>query len=257
MMKKPLLVGHRGVGAAAPENTLPSYNLAGLLGRYWGVECDIHETSDGSFILLHDDTLNDTTDVLSIYKEKARADGLVYAEDLTLGEIKALSVKDRDNPPAYKNIFLYKRVTVPTLEEYLEVCERFSLTPVIEIKQLRNPEGFVSTLEKCGFLHKCVVISFVRPALSAVLELVPDINNQVLFAEGDVIDKPVLDEVVRLGYGGIDIHYGSANAGCVALAHSMGLTVNAWECVPGVTKEEIERVVSTGVDMLTSDTPCL
>ena len=54
------MIAHRGLSLLAPENTLPAYELAGKYG-YYGAECDIHETKDKEFILLHDDLLNRTT----------------------------------------------------------------------------------------------------------------------------------------------------------------------------------------------------
>ena len=54
------MIAHRGLSSLAPENTLPAYELAGKYG-YYGAECDIHETKDGEFVLLHDDTLERMT----------------------------------------------------------------------------------------------------------------------------------------------------------------------------------------------------
>ena len=54
------LISHRGACTLAPENSLPAFRLAGELG-YWGVECDVSVTKDGNFVLMHDSTVNRTT----------------------------------------------------------------------------------------------------------------------------------------------------------------------------------------------------
>lgn len=248
------LIGHRGVGALAPENTLPSYALAAQLGGYWGVECDIHETADGEFILLHDDTLNDTTNAVVELPQLAREDGGIYAKDLTLEEIAQLRVRDRDNPPRYRNVEKYGAVRVPTLAQYLEVCEKHGLVPVIEIKELSNPTGFLETV-KNSFKGHFVIISFVRDALRSVLTLDPTIDTQLLFSQGNRIGAKDIEEARALGARGIDIHYGSVSRRVVRLAHAAGLEVNAWEWRPRVPAHRIRRVLSCGVDYITSDLP--
>jgi glycerophosphoryl diester phosphodiesterase len=50
-------IGHRGISDLAPENTLSAFELAGKLG-FWGTECDVRTTSDGYWMLLHDDTVD-------------------------------------------------------------------------------------------------------------------------------------------------------------------------------------------------------
>ena len=117
------MVAHRGFSSKAPENTLVAYKLAGMRG-YWGAECDIQETSDGYFILMHDDTVDRTTN------------GTGSVADMTLEQIKALNVKI---VPGY-----YEKV--PTLEEYLICCKEYNLVPVIEIKASINVANFIQII---------------------------------------------------------------------------------------------------------------
>ena len=66
-MQPPRVIGHRGAAGHAPENTLESIRTAARLGATW-VEFDVHLSSDKVPILIHDDTLDRTTD----------SDGTVY-----------------------------------------------------------------------------------------------------------------------------------------------------------------------------------
>ena len=93
------MIAHRGLSLLAPENTLPAYELAGKYG-YYGAECDIHETKDGHFILLHDDLLNRTTT------------GSGKPEHYSLKELKALIVNEGHQ---IKN---YPHLKIPTLQEF-------------------------------------------------------------------------------------------------------------------------------------------
>lgn len=254
-VKKAKIIGHRGWSEAAPENTLPSYILAGGESSYWGCECDIHETKDGHFILLHDDTLNDTTNAAELFSAYRRADGFVWAEDLTLDQIKTLRIKDREKSPRYRNAAKYGEVNVPTLEEYLDVCGQFDKVPVIEVKEMAAPEKYLEILRGRGILGSVLMLSFGRKVLGQLTLMAPEINMQLLFEEGDVLGEMDLSDAKALGCRGIDIHYGSVNEELVRKAHEMGLEVNAWEAKPNVPHEEVMRVLSCGVDYITVDKP--
>lgn len=254
-MDKPKMVGHRGVGFYAPENTIPSYLLTAQKGCYWGAECDIHETKDGKFILLHDDTLNDTTDALKRFPEKKRRDGGIYACDLTLEEIKTLSIKDRDKSPMYKNVANYGEVRVPEMREYLAVCAEKGLCPVIEVKRMKDYKGFLAQIDSFGLLHKCVIISFLPKALKAILKLDPTLNTQLLFDYFVKMRGYHFRFAKRIGCRGVDVHFGSVNEKSVKMCHDMGLEMNAWEAHPNQTDEWILNVWNSGIDYITVDYP--
>jgi len=57
-----LVVAHRGAGAAAPENTMEAYRLAVEMGAD-AIELDVHLTSDGKLAVMHDETVDRTTDL--------------------------------------------------------------------------------------------------------------------------------------------------------------------------------------------------
>ncbi len=75
-----LIYGHRGARGYAPENTLPSFSLAREMGVD-GVELDVHLSKDGEVIVIHDATLNRTTN----------GDGAVSG--LTLNELRRLDLE--------------------------------------------------------------------------------------------------------------------------------------------------------------------
>ena len=95
-----LVFGHRGARAYAPMNTIPAFELALKQGTD-GVELDTHLSSDGVLIVLHDFTVDSTTD------------GNGYAKDMTLSELKEL-----DAGKKFGEAFI--GTCIPTLDEVFE-----------------------------------------------------------------------------------------------------------------------------------------
>jgi glycerophosphoryl diester phosphodiesterase len=95
--KRPWIVGHRGASAYAPENTIPALQLAAEQGATY-VEYDLQPTKDGVLVLLHDETLERTTDVEEVFPQRFRevkgADGNTtkrwYLNDFTFAEVQKL-----------------------------------------------------------------------------------------------------------------------------------------------------------------------
>ncbi len=111
---KTRFIAHRGMSTIAPENTIAAYRLAANAG-FWAGECDVQVTSDGQWVLMHDDTVDRTTN------------GTGLVKSMTLAQIKALDAGSWFSS-------YYTGETVPTLSEYLSLCKEKGLNPFIEIK---------------------------------------------------------------------------------------------------------------------------
>lgn len=135
--RRKTVIGHRGASAYAPENTLPSFELALLQGAD-AVEQDLHVTRDGVLVCLHDRTLERTTDVRDVFPERGRdvpQDGQVarrwFVHDLRLDEIKQL-----DAGAWFDARFAGARI--PTFQELLEwVGDRATL-----LTELKDPDVY-------------------------------------------------------------------------------------------------------------------
>ena len=116
----PVVVAHRGASGYLPEHTLEAKALAyGMRPDF--IEQDVLMTKDNHLIVMHDLSLNRTTDVEQKFPTRARADGKYYAVDFTLEEIKSLNVTEGYNDerfPKEKSSF-----RVPTLEEEIELIQ--------------------------------------------------------------------------------------------------------------------------------------
>jgi glycerophosphoryl diester phosphodiesterase len=124
----PVVIAHRGASGYLPEHTLAGYAFAYALGADY-LEPDVVLTRDGQPIALHDLTLDATTDVREVFPGRARDDGLHYAVDFTLAEIRQLRVFERIEPdtglPRYPARFPPGRgaFTIPTLAEMIELVQ--------------------------------------------------------------------------------------------------------------------------------------
>ena len=129
-MPYPAIIAHRGACGYLPEHTLPAVELAHKFGADY-IEQDVVLTSDGIPIVLHDVTLELTTNVATLFPERHRDDGLFYAIDFTLEEIKALNAHERTDslgnpvfPERYSGT--EAEFKVPTLAEEIETVDRLN-----------------------------------------------------------------------------------------------------------------------------------
>ena len=129
-MPCPAIIAHRGACGYLPEHTLPAVELAHTFGADY-IEQDVVLTSDGVPIVLHDVTLELTTNVAALFPERHRDDGLFYAIDFTLEEIKTLNAHERTDShgnPVFPGRYSGTGVEfkVPTLAEEIETVDRLN-----------------------------------------------------------------------------------------------------------------------------------
>lgn len=185
------IIAHRGLSSIAPENTQKAFELAGKEQRFFGIECDIHETKDHQFVIMHDANLS----------RMAKVD--LNIKELTLNEVKMHKIKTGNGIKNYPNEYL------PTFEEYLELCVYYDKVAVIEIKEvleLTSLTEVVNRIENHPGL-KAVIISFninylkyIR-ALSSQFELqllVNEIEESVIYdARVNQIDLSIWHELIN------------------------------------------------------------
>ena len=140
------LEAHRGISERYPENTLVSFEAAGKIGAYRGIETDVQETADGGLVLFHDATLDKKTD----------AEGEIGA--YTLDEVRKIRIDHASNTEQYPDL------GIPTLEEYLDICRQYGKTPYIELKSLSEAgmKKLLAILQDGGWIDQCVVTTFVK-----------------------------------------------------------------------------------------------
>ncbi|WP_422833123.1 glycerophosphodiester phosphodiesterase family protein [Variovorax sp. HJSM1_2] len=122
---QPLVIAHRGASGYLPEHTLGGYELAVRLGADF-IEPDLQLSKDGALVAIHDDTLERTTNVATLFAKRNNA---YKVADFTLAEIKTLTVQPTGTGKTSYSGFTPSSVspwTVPTFEEVLDLVERLS-----------------------------------------------------------------------------------------------------------------------------------
>ena len=199
----PLVGGHRGNPAAHPENTLASFRSAIELGVDM-IECDVHMSADGHMVVIHDHTLDRTTD------------GTGMVRDLTWEELQRLDAGGGER--------------LPSLEQVIAVAREGRVGLAIEVKQIPLPypgleERLVAALREAGMVDQAVVISFYHPSCRRLKELEPALQVGLLDAA-----RPI-DPVGLLRGAGGDVwcpHYGAMDPALVEEIHAAGGAVGAW-----------------------------
>lgn len=170
-------IAHRGLSAQAPENTVYAFELAGK-EKYWGAETDVRKTSDDKFVLLHEPTLEKMCGVNK------------RPEDMTFDEVRALKITGGNNISKCKNIQSATRIA--SLKEYLDVCKKYNMVPLIEIK-----------VES----EKCDKINMSQKDLKLLYDYVKNImgNSQYTFTSFD-LDTVVDMYHIKKGKGDTNVN---------------------------------------------------
>lgn len=226
------MIAHQGYSAVAPGNTLPAYEAAGK-SDFWGAECDIQRTKDGVWILMHNDTVD------------AMTDGTGEISELTYAEIMEFNV-DSGN-----NIENYPGLKVARLEEYLDVCKKYGLHPVIEIKEKADSDylyevaAILSGRDEKDRFH---VISFGREICLKMKELMPSLLVYLIVSYEDVSQENI-DFAVGNHLDGMDIHVYHPDD-YVKTVVASGLDVFVWTIDD---MENCERFFKLGVNAITTN----
>ena len=214
-----LVIAHRGSSSEAPENTLPAFEAAVRRGAD-AIELDVRLTADGAPVVIHDATLDRTTD----------RTGAVSA--LTLAELRAVDAGWHFSPDrGSSHPFRGGEARVPTLGEVLWAFPRLSL--LVEIKEPTAQEAVRRVLVQEDAAARCVVASEHREALLAFEE--PPFARGASAPEISALYRATLlrRRVPATGYRMLSVplrHRGLPvpTNGFVAAARASGCAVHVW-----------------------------
>ena len=223
------IVGHRGVRALLPENTLISFQKAIDLGLN-GIETDIHMTTDGQLVLHHDDTLERTTD------------GSGKIENYSYAELRQLDAGIKFSPE-------YAGQRIPRLEELLERIADPSFFLNVEMKDYR-PEALdrtIKTLEKYGFHDRYVIACFHGDVTTLAHE------KYGVKTQGFPL------QMVKEAREDTESHYYSVGIGMEMLTGQLVESyyrkgIDPWCWCPD-TREEVSAAIASGITLMTVNNP--
>jgi glycerophosphoryl diester phosphodiesterase len=201
-MKKILNIGHRGAKAYEPENTMPSF-LKALDLNADGVEFDVHVCKSGELIVIHDSTVNRTTN------------GTGAVLDLTLSELKELRIN--------------KTYEIPTLDEVLQLFNNKHLIN-IELKGTQTAQLVCDCIEKYVKAQKFSYKNFIVSSFQrSELEQVANYNSKIpigILTQASVAQA--LEWAREFSAVAIHPHFSLLTTENVALTRQKGYQIFTW-----------------------------
>ena len=203
-----------------------------------GIEFDIHASADGVPVLIHDETLDRTTD----------GSGPVSA--LTFAQLRALDAGAR-----YAAGYAGERI--PALHEVVDLAAGRCLL-VVEVKQKGIADLVVDVLRRAGSLAWTMIWSFDLDTVATVRRLEPLLpaaqllEARAVAAAGDRVRH--LEMALANNLAGISVHHAGVDAGLVRTARLRGLSVYTWTAND---PDEQRRLAACGVDAIASDVPAV
>lgn len=207
-------INHRGYCIEAPENTLSAYKLSKKKGFNY-VECDVSFTSDGVPVLLHDATIDRTSN------------GTGNINELTFDEVRALDFGSWFSSD-------YTGEKIPKFDEFILLCRNLGLHPYIEIKSSATYtqtqiETLVNIVKRAGMSDKVSWISFN----ATYLEYVKNANSKARLGYiVDTVTETVISKATELKTEDndvfIDSNYGTLTDDLVTLCVNADIPLEVW-----------------------------
>jgi glycerophosphoryl diester phosphodiesterase len=182
-----VVVAHRGASAHAPENTMEAFGLAVEMGAD-AIELDVHRSRDGKLAVIHDDSLDRTTDATGSIRE------------LSMNEIRQADAGARFAAPDGSFPFTGRGLQVPTLPEVVEWLPD-GVGLMVELKARDAVEGIIATLRGSAARATglATVISFDEAAIDQAHELDPELPTGYLLVPSQPFE-PALRWAVEHGH---------------------------------------------------------
>jgi glycerophosphoryl diester phosphodiesterase len=215
-----IIIGHRGTAALEPENTLLSIKRAMDIGVD-AVEIDIHLSKDKELVVIHDATVDRTTN------------GKGPVSSYTVQEIKRLDAG--------------KGETIPTLQEVIDLIDK-RVKLIIELKEEGTERPVVDIIVRNNLFDKACVISFWHKLVKTVKKMDGRIKTGVLLV-GSPVDTCIATQasadVLVMKYTFVDREF-------VEIVHKTGLKVFIWNIDD---RDLLKPYVDMGVDAIGTNDP--
>jgi glycerophosphoryl diester phosphodiesterase len=236
-MPFPLIVGHRGASAVAPENTMSAFREAITVGAH-GIEFDVRLASDSVPVVIHDSTLRRTGGVNR------------YVGELTSQELSEVDVGSWFAPR-------FANERVPRLAELFDLFQTNDLSLYLEMK-CDSPAEYRPLAEACSrlideysFKERVVVECFQLPALEVLKAIDPDIKTAALF-DRVLTDQSIITRATEIRAMAVALHHRLGRKGLVERVKQAGLHVAVWTVDDPIW---LDRARAIGIDALITNDP--
>jgi glycerophosphoryl diester phosphodiesterase len=237
-LSSPIIFAHRGASAYAPENTLAAFRLA-VKHKADAVELDAKLSSDGHVVVIHDQTVDRTTN------------GTGWVKDMPLEALRELEAGCH-----YDETFCDE--LIPTLEEVFEsvgdaIIINIELTNYASPRD-QLPEKVASLVEHHNISNRVLFSSFNPFVLRRIKHLLPQVPIGMLAGPGisGALFRSPLGRWVS--YQALHPYLDNINPALINRIHKSGQQINAWTVN---SPEDMRRLFNWGVDGIITDDPPL
>lgn len=228
-----LILAHRGYSSKAPENTMAAFELAVEVGSH-GLELDVHLSRDGEIVVIHDHTLERTTNGRGLVSEH------------TLAELQQLDA-------GHWFAAEFKGEPIPTLEQVCKLIKGRDVLLNVETKAALGFESLnerlAAVLQKHALEEQVIVSSFNHYALAHLKRIRPQLRTGILY-NAALVDAWIYAK--SIGAAALHPYYLSVIPDIVAGAQQNGMMVNTWTVDRAA---DIERMIGAKVDSLITNEP--
>ena len=225
-------IAHRGASGIAPENTLAAFKEAIEIGVD-AVELDLQGTADGQVVVIHDGSLDRTTDQSGQIK------------DTSLQTIKQADAGSWFDPK-------FAGESVPTLTEAL-VSIADNAIALLEIKDVSITESVVRTVQKMDMVEQSVIISFNSSAIQTVRSLEPRLpTGYIIGSKENIQPIQLCQQLGLLGSNLLNVDHSLVTEDFIYEIRRRGITLWCW------TVDDIDRMrelEELGIQGITSNRP--
>jgi glycerophosphoryl diester phosphodiesterase len=233
-MSRPLIIGHRGASAVAPENTIAAFKAAIATGAD-GIEFDVRLTRDGVPVVIHDETLRRTGGV------RGRVSQMTLAE---LSNVDVGSWFDRQ----------FEKERIPGLAQLFELFQSNNLILYLEMKsqaseQTRLAEACCRLIDEHLLKNRVIFECFELAALETVKHIDSTLKTAALFQPPSSF---ILKRAKAIGASELALHHRLATKQLVQKARLADLRVVTWTVDDPAW---VSRAEATGIDALITNNP--
>lgn len=223
------LTAHRGLSSIVPENTIEAFKEAAK-HNFYALECDVHCTTDGKWVIIHDCMLQ------SMAKEKGDVKKKSYEE---LSKIRFTNGA---------NIADYPDATVCLVEDFIEICKEANIRPMIEVKDKRveKVEDLLEIIRKYEIEDSVILISFHKEILREFRRLSP--NMETWYLMRTITDEKIQECIEN--NNGVAFEAKRAKPEMIQKIHDNNLTAACWTVD---TKEMLNSMLENGVKYITTN----
>jgi glycerophosphoryl diester phosphodiesterase len=245
----PVNVAHRGASTLAPENTIEAFRLAVEAGA-GGLELDVHMTRDGHIVVIHDATVDRTTN------------GSGAVSEMTLDELRRFDAGHNFSPDGGSTRpYRGRGVWVPTLGEVLEEFPGVAVNIEIKAGTPGIEETVLGILRDANALGRALVVSTPH----AIVKRFRKISSGHISTGASrweigvfyILSRLRLERLVRPAYDALQVpllHRGIlvVTPRFIRAAQARGVRVDVWTINQA---EEMRRLLDLGIDVIMTDRP--